>query len=225
MTRIDPAIAAARLALVQRQRRFEWALAREEHGRAASRLVSGKTHDLMNLVQIVQLATYELKRRCGASIQEFVDDLTRAAADATTSLRALMEVARPEIVVVRGPAVRAVLARTLDALRPAVVIEAQLTLAETTTTALDEEALTHLLLGLALDAADAPRIELLARDRTIDGAPWLELVRGTHGPTAGDGFELRTVELLARRIGGELARSDRRGGGTELVVALPVLPA
>ncbi len=50
-------------------------------------------------------------------------------------------------------------------------------------------------------------------------------MRGTDVPTAGDGFELRTVELLARRIGGELARSDRRGGGTELVVALPVLPA
>jgi len=64
-------IAEARLALVQRQRRFEWALAREEHGRAASRLVAGKTHDLMNLVQIVQLATYELERRCGASIQIF----------------------------------------------------------------------------------------------------------------------------------------------------------
>jgi len=217
--------AEARLALVQRQRRFEWALAREEHGRAASRLVSGKTHDLMNLVQIVQLATYELERRCGASIQEFVDDGPGAAADATPWRGARMGVPRPDTVVVRGPAVRAVLARALDALRPAVAIEAQLALDETTTTALDEEALTHLLFGLALDAADAPRIALLVRDRTIDGAPWLELVRGTDVPAAGDGFELRAVELLARRIGGELAHSERRGGGTELVVALPALPA
>ncbi len=225
MTRTDPGITQARLALVQRQRRFEWALAREEHGRAASRLVAGKTHDLLNLVQIVQLATYELGRRGGAAIQEFVDDLTRAAADATTSLRALMEAARPETAVARGPAVHAVLARTLDALRAAVVIDAQLALARTTTTALDEEALAHLLVGLALDAADAPRIELLVHDRTIAGAPWLELVRGTDVPAAGDGFELRTVELLAHRIGGEVARSDRRGGGAALVVALPALPA
>jgi len=37
-------------------------------------------------------------------------------------------------------------------------------------------------IGLVLDAAEAPRIELLVHDRTIDGKPWIEIVRGTDVP-------------------------------------------
>jgi hypothetical protein len=39
----------------------------------------------------------------------------------------------------------------------------------------------------------------------------------------GDRFELRAVEAIVKRAGGELATSDRRGGGEELVVALPII--
>src|SRR4051794_8145034 len=73
----------ARLALAQRQRRFEWDLARDEQSRAAANLVAGKTHDLFNLVQIVQLASLELAKRCGDAGKEFIDDLLRSAEDAT----------------------------------------------------------------------------------------------------------------------------------------------
>ncbi len=218
MTKID-----ARLALAQRQRRFEWDLAHAEQTRVAARLVAGKTHDLMNLVQIVQLASNELASRCDPTGVEFIDDLKRAAVDAQTSLTSLMEVARPEPVVVRGPAVGATVTRVLAEIRAAVEVDLHLAVRAETATSLAAEHLEHLVIGLALDAADAPRIDLFVRDRTIDGRPWVEIVRGADPPDGGDGFDLRVVELLAKLGGGELARSDRRGGGTELVVALPAL--
>jgi len=213
----------ARLALAQKQRRFEWELAREEQTRVAAKLVAGKTHDLMNLVQIVQLASSELATRCDPTGVEFVADLQRAAVDVQASLTSLMEVARPERVPVRGPAVGATVTRVLDEIRAAVEVDLHLAVSAETATALAADQLEHLVIGLALDAADAPRIELFIRDRTIDGKPWVEIVRGADTPADADGFDLRGVELLAKAGGGELARSERRGGGTELVVALPAL--
>jgi len=222
MTKAD-----ARLCLAQKQRRFEWELAREAQTRTAAALVAGKTHDLLNLVQIVQLAAHELERRCDASGKEFIDDLTRAAKDAQVSLHALMELARPEVVVVRGPAVGATVTRVVAEIRTAVEVDLHLAVRAETTTALAAEQLEYLVIGLVLDAAEAPRIELFVRDRTIDGTAWIEIVRGTdaapNGGDGGDGFDLQGVELLAKAVGGELARSERRGGGTELVVALPAL--
>jgi len=213
----------ARLALAQKQRRFEWELAREEQARVAAKLVAGKTHDLLNLVQIVQLASSELATRCDPTGVEFIEDLKRAAVDAQASLISLMEVARPPHVVVRGPAVGATVTRVLAEIRTAVEVDLHLAVSAETATALTAEQLEHLVIGLVLDAADAPRIELFVRDRTIDGAPWVEIVRGAETPAGTDGFDLRGVELLAKTVGGELAISDRRGGGTELVVALPAL--
>jgi len=213
----------ARLALAQKQRRFEWGLAREEQTRVAAKLVAGKTHDLMNLVQIVQLASNELATRCDPTGVEFIEDLKRAAVDAQTSLTSLMQVARPEHVVERGPAVGATVTRVLAEIRTAVEVDLHLAVAAETATALGAEQLEHLVIGLALDAADAPRIELFVRDRTIDGKPWVEIVRGAETAPGTDDFDLRGVELLAKVGGGELARSERRGGGTELVVALPAL--
>ena len=102
MTKTD-----ARLALAQKQRRFEWDLARSEQTRVASKLVAGKTHDMLNVVQIVQLAAAELEKRCGAAGKEFIDDLVRAAHDAQAQLRELMALARPEVAVTRGATVGA----------------------------------------------------------------------------------------------------------------------
>jgi hypothetical protein len=59
----------------------------------------------------------------------------------------------------------------------------------------------------------------------IDGNPWLEIVRGARGELAGEHFDLQAVEAIAVKNGGELASSERRGGGTELVVALPIITA
>lgn len=211
--------------LINRQRRFEWDLAREEHAREAAKLVAGKTHDLLNLVQIVKLATFQLEKRCDATGQEFVADLERAAADAEASLRSLMEVARPEQVVVRGAPVGPTVAAILDELRPTIPITLHLAIGPETATQLSADELSHLVLGLALDAAAAPLIELYVRDRAIHGVPWVEIVRGTAlPPPEGDlPFDLRAVEALVTRAGGELSQSERRGGGSELVIALPAI--
>lgn len=210
--------------LRMRQRAFEWELARDAQTKAAAQLVRGKTHDLMNLVQIIQLATGELSRRCDDTGQEFVKDLERAGADAQASLNALMEVARPALEIVKGVPVGVAITGALEAVRPLMAIDVHLAVAPDTATRCMAEDLEHLVLGLALDVlGDAPRIELFVRERTIDKAPWVEIVRGALTSPREDDFELRVVEAIAARAGGELAVSDRREGGTEVIVALPVV--
>ena len=225
-----------RLALVERQRRFEWDLARAAHTAAAGRFVAGKTHDLLNLVQIVQLASLELERRCTPDSAEFIADLTKAAKDAQRQLTELMRVARPDEVVAPGAPVGAAIHAAVETVRAATTIEVDLhlTVQPDVTTRCSAAELEHVIYGLALDAValdDDPQIgpttpiQLFIRERTIDGKPWLEIVRGVPGGLAGEGFDLRAVETIAQKNGGELARSERRGGGTELVVALPLVTA
>ena len=214
----------ARLRLSQQQRRFEWELARDEQTRAAGKFVSGKTHDLLNLVQIVQLATLELAKRCDVTAKEFLDDLTNAAADAQRSLVELMAVARPDEVIVRGAPVGAAVDAATAALRSAIDVDIHLVPQPDTVTRCTAEELAHILIGLALDVSDGPEpVELFVRERAIDGKPWIEIVRSSSYVPPGDRFELRAVEAIAKRAGGELATSDRRGGGDEVVVALPVV--
>lgn len=217
----------ARLALSLRQRRFEWQLARDEQTRAAGKFVSGKTHDLLNLIQIVQLATLELERRCEPSAREFLDDLQKAVAAAQQSLTELMTVARPDELIVRGAPVGAAVDAALATLREVVPVDIHLAPPPDTATRLSTDELEHLLVGLALDLAEATEpIVLSVRQRPINQAPWIEIVRSSPTVPDGERFELRVVEAIARRAGGELASSDRRGGGEDLVVALPVvLPA
>jgi len=233
-----------RLALVERQRRFEWELARSVQTQVAARFVAGKTHDLLNLIQIVQLASLELSRRCTGDAQEFIADLRKAAEDAQHQLSELMALARPDEVIVAGAHVGAAITAAVETVRAASTIAVDLHLAvqpELTTRCSSEE-LAHLIYGMTLDAAtaeaeaeanqvaqDAPPtpnqtpIELFVRERTIDGKPWLEIVRGARVELAGEHFDLQAVEAIAVKNGGELAHSERRGGGTELVVALPVV--
>lgn len=226
-----------RLALVERQRRFEWELARDVLARTAARFVAGKTHDMLNLVQIVQLASLELARRCNPDAVEFIADLTKAADDARKQLAELMAVARPEEVVVPGAHVGAAITTAVETVRAASTIAVDLHLAvppEITTRCTTSE-LEHLIFGLTLDAVAAEEeipaggeptpIELFVRERIIDGKPWLEIVRGARTVLGGEHFDLRAVEAIAIKNGGELARSERRGGGTELVVALPLVLA
>lgn len=215
-----------RLALVERQRRFEWQLAREAQTRAAAQFVAGKTHDLLNLVQIVQLATLELAKRCTGGAEEFLADLTKAADDAQLRLTELMALARPPDVITRGAPVGAAVTAAVDAVRAAstIHVDVHLAVAPDVATRCTRDELEHLIFGLALDAADVgSAIELFVRERAIDGKPWVEIVRGARDELAGERFDLRAVEAIAQKNGGELARSDRRGGGTELVVALPVV--
>lgn len=224
-----PSAIAARLALSVRQRKFEWTLARIAQTKAAGELVRGKTHDLLNLVQIVKLATLQLEDRCDATAKEFLIDLTRAAESAQTSLTELMMVARPDDGVARGAPIGAALTAVTTALRDAIQLDVQLAAAPTLTTRCNAQHLEHLLIGLALDLADgrpeAPaRVELQLRERTLGGRPFLEILRTSTVIPPGDRFELKTVETIADLAGGELSISEGRGGAEEVVVALPVVP-
>jgi len=239
-----------RLALVERQRRFEWELARDVQTHAAAQFVAGKTHDLLNLVQIVQLASLELSRRCSEDAAEFIADLMKAADDAKHQLTELMAVARPERIVVAGAHVGAAITAAVETVRAVstIAVDLHLTVHPEVTTRCTAAELEHLIYGLTLDAvagvADQPQagaaersieseraiestiestIELLVRERTIDGKLWLEIVCSTRGVLGSEHFDLRAVEAIAHKNGGELARSERRGGGTELVVALPIV--
>jgi signal transduction histidine kinase len=235
MTKTDASIEASggiseRLALVERQRRFEWELARDAQTRAAGQFVSGKTHDLLNLVQIVQLASLELSRRCSADAGEFITDLLKAAEDAKHQLQELMAVARPDVVIVPGAPVGAALTAAVVTVRAAstIPVDLHLTVHAEIATRCDATELAHIVYGLVLDAAadvdtHGGPIELFVRERTIDGKPWLEIVRGARAMLDGEHFDLRAVEAIAVKNGGELAHSERRGGGTEVVVALPLL--
>jgi hypothetical protein len=153
---------------------------------------------------------------------------------------------------------RGVIAPLLDQLTDSFGLKIEWSVSSAAATSLDARALEHLVVGLVLDAGDAPSIELTIRERPINGAPWIEIVRGlaserqrgspgelpddatsesaTHATSQAtthasesttaamnDGFDLKLVEVIATRAGGELAHSDRRGGGTEVVVALPVV--
>jgi hypothetical protein len=220
MTKTD-----ARLALSQRQRRFEWELARDEQTRVAARLVSGKTHDLLNLIQIVQLASAEIEKRSDPTAKEFIDDLVRAANDAQRSLGELMAVARPDETITRGAPVGPAVAAAIAALRSAITVDIHLAPPPETATRCTAAELEHILIGLALDSTDVEPIALHVRERAISGAPWIEIVRSSDRVAAPDDdrFELRAIEAIAHRAGGEIATSERRGGGEELVVALPVV--
>jgi hypothetical protein len=221
----------ARLALSLRQRRFEWALAHDEQARAAARLVAGRTHELQNLIQIVMLTVHELEghlRDPGG--HALLQDLQRTAAGSRSVLGELLAAARSGGgAIARGAPVGAAVAAAVASLREALPLEARIDAppgAATRCTALELE---HLVIGLALDAAGAPgaagspalALELAVRERTIEGAPWIELVSSRAAVAGGERFELRVVEAIARRAGGELATSERRGGGEDVVVALP----
>jgi hypothetical protein len=87
--------------------------------------------------------------------------------------------------------------------------------------------LAHVIYGQTLDAVAeveaASAIELFVRARVIDRKPWLEIVRGARVALGGDHFDLRAVEVIAAKNGGELAYSEGRDGSIEVVVALPIV--
>ena len=216
----------ARLVLSLRQRRFEWALARDEQGRTAGRLVAGKTHDLLNLIQIIRLGARLLEEHCDARARELVADLERSADDSQRALADLMALARPAAAVVRGAPVGETVAAAVASLRAAIAIDARIEAPPGAATRATAQDLEHLVIGLVLDAADAlarepPPIELAVRERAIAGAPWIELVRGARPAPPGDRFELRVARAIAERAGGELTIATGRGGGEEVLVALP----
>lgn len=216
----------ALVSLLQRQRRFEWELARDEQTRTARRLVAGRTHDLLNLIQIVELAVFRLEHGCQGEgeYKDTLDELTRMARSATDELQAMMAVARPEVVIERGAPVASTVLGLTSMLREVATLEVHVEVSTDTATQCSAEELEHLLIGLVLDAMDQA-IVLTIRERRIEGKPWIEIVRATERDVDRDGFELRAVNAIASRVGGELAVSERRGGGAELIVSLPIIPS
>jgi len=204
---MDDAKHAARLALTLRQRQFEWTLARDAQAKAAAALLKGRTHQLLNMIQIVELASVELERRATGETLEIVRDLTRTALDAKRELGELVALAKP-LERGRGAAVAPAIQAAVDAVR-AVASELAVTsrLDVDAATALTDEELQQLVIGLALDAAaGAGSVELLVRQRRIEGAPWIELVCGFDC----DAGELRVIRAIVERGTGELTISPRR---------------
>ena len=192
----------ALLALVRRQRELEW--------RDAHELLRERSHDLRNLIQIVELATAELAHSVDGFAAELVGELARTA----TEMRRAFE-RRP-----RAPIAEAVRA-AIELLRP-VVGELAVThrLEATTATALSPDEVEQLVVALVIDGGrHAVAIDLLVRERVIDGVMWVELVCGIDAAPG----ELRAVKALAERAGGELTIAERRGGGNEIAVALPTV--
>jgi hypothetical protein len=229
----DAHVLAARLALIDRIRAVEFRLARAAQGEVARATLRDHLHTLGNAVQIVDLASAELAKRT-PDPDGLVTDIRAAARDAHATLGKIVALAQPApriaVTTPFAPTVRA----ALDVVRPALPIEVAVhdeLLASTAACRLDADELELLAIAILLDAHAAPELELSLRERTIEGAPWFELIR--HDPRPG-AFSLDSelvppsllavADQLARLGGGELAFAPGRRGH-ELVVALPSVPS
>jgi hypothetical protein len=226
----------ARLGLIDRIRKVEQSLAREEQAREAARLLRGRSHDLGNAIQIVRLASIEIEKRGGTNIGDLVLDLRNAAESATTVLGELIAMAKPGPRKVEGvaiaPAVRAAVEQAQPGL--AAQVDLRVELADMVKAPCLPDELETIVLCSLLDAARATKLGLHLRARAIEGKPWLELIRiddrkdvsdsdfsRAFEPFATPGPGLHLVRVLAERCGGEASLSPGRAG-LELVIALPV---
>jgi len=226
----------ARLALVDRVRRVEHELARDEYARAARAVLRGKAHDLGNLVQIVRIASVEIEKRAGANVGELVTDMRAAAEQASVVLTALIDVAQPRertVGAAVAPAVRAAVELARPAIAPPLALAVELD--ELVATPCTRDELETIVIASALDSGAATRIGFSLRERTIAGARWVELIRhddrrdvsddaierafDAHA-TSGPGLAL--VRAIVEQAAGESSLAHGRGG-LELVVALPVV--
>ncbi len=227
----------AKLALIERIRRVEHALAHAEQARVAAALLKGRSHDLGNTVQIVKLSALEIARRVSdrADIAELVADMAGAADHATSVLQEMMSSARSPDRALAGPVVSHAVRASIEAARAAVLapIDLRIELDDTVHTFSSAEELDALVLAAALDASSATRLTFVLRERLIQGKRWVELLRVDDRQQFGDGelahmFEesslLRVVAGCAKEASGAVSLSPARGG-VELAVELPVAPA
>jgi hypothetical protein len=225
------AMLEARLGLVDRIRRVEHGLAREEQAREAARLLKGRAHDLGNAIQIVRLASVEIEKRTGDNVRDLIVDLRHAAEQSTTVLMDLIASAtqqpRREVGAAIATAVRS--AAELAQTAVAAPLDVRIELADMVCSPCTAEELEAMVLAAVLDASDATKIGIQLRARAIDGKPWIELLRFDDRKITDDElgaqFELfaglHLVRVIADRVGGEASLSPGRTG-LELVVALPV---
>lgn len=226
---------AARLALIDRVRRIEHVLARGEQARIATQLMRGFSHELGNQVQIVKLSALELGRRLHGhdGVGELVKDMSGAADCATNILMEMFAAARGTERDVVGPAVANTVRAAVDLARAAipVQIELRIDLDDSVQTYAAGDELEALVVAALLDVASATRVNLLVRERTIQGKRWVELLRLDDRHHLADGdlagmFEphslLHVVAGVAKLAGGEASLAPGRGG-LELAIELPVV--
>ncbi len=226
----------ARLGLLERVHRVEFALARDEQARVATALMRGRSHDLGNMVQIVKLSALELARRVPqGDVAELVGDMSDAADKASRILGEMYEATRPAERALIGPPAAQILRGAVELARPAVAstVELRIELGEAVATYATGEELEALALAAILDAHQAVRITLLLRERTLQGKRWIELIRFDDRHPLHDGelahmFEphslLHVVAGVAKQADGEVSLSPGRTG-LELAVELPVAVA
>lgn len=226
----------ARLALIERIRRVEHALAHAEQARVAMALLKGRSHDLGNSVQIVKLSAQEIARRLAdrPDVAELVTDMAGAADHATGLLQEMMLSARPLGRSIAGPVVSHGVRAAIEAARPALLapIELRIELDDTVHSYCAADELEALVLAAALDAATATHLTFVLRERLVQGKRWVELLRVDDRQQFGDGelahmFEesslLRVVAGCAKEAQGAVSLSPIRGG-IELAIELPVAP-
>ena len=224
----------ARLRLIDRIRRVEHQLARDEQAKIAAALMRGRSHDLGNHIQIVKLSSLELERRAQdrADLSELTTDMRQAAEQASALLAEMFAAARsPERSVV-GPVVTHTVRAAVDFARPAFagIMELRIDLDDTVHTHATAEELEAIVLASILDAIHANRMTIVVRERVIQGKRWVEILRIDDRQQFGDGelahmFEphslLHVVATAAKQAGGEACLSPGRGG-LELAIELAV---
>jgi hypothetical protein len=179
----------ARLRLVDRIRRVEYALARDEQANVAAGLMKGRSHELGNAIQIVKLSALELERRGQdrADLVELLGDLRQAADQATSLLAEMIEVARPPERTLAGPVVAHAVRAAVDLARAAVGVEIELRVDvdDTVHTRATAEELEAMVVAAMLDVSSpvpgaeqgATRMTLVVRERLIQNRRWVEILR------------------------------------------------
>lgn len=179
----------ARLRLIDRIRRVEHILARDEQATVATALLKGRTHALGNAVQIVKLSALELERR-GQDREDLVEllgDLRQAAEQAGGLLAEMIAVARPPERTLAGPVVSHAVRAAVDLARPAIgaAIELRIELDDTVHTLATADELEAMIVAAMLDAASptpgleqgAMQLSLVVRERLIQNRRWVEILR------------------------------------------------
>lgn len=225
----------ARLRLVDRIRRVEYTLARDEQAKVAAALMRGRSHDLGNQLQIVKLSALELERRAKdrPDLAELITDMRHAAEQAAATLGDLFAAARPSERQTPGPVVTSAVRAAVDLARPAlaVTIELRIDLDDTVHTYASADELEAIILAAMLDATGATRLSIVVRERVIQQKRWVEILRIDDRQQFGDGdlahmFEphslLHVIAGTAKLAGGEASLSPGRGG-LELAIELPAV--
>ncbi|MEO8550748.1 MAG: hypothetical protein ABI678_12270 [Kofleriaceae bacterium] len=222
-------VLSARLALVDRIRAAEVRLARSAQAEVATDVMREHLHGLGNAIQIVDLASAQLAKHTLDDPHGLVGDLRSAASEAHARLSKMLELAQPPLRKVQGAVFAPTVRAAVDIARPALHREVDVRdelLASEARCRLDADELELLAIATLLDAEAATKLELVLRERSVEGRPWFELIRcdDRPGPFALDPLPPRSllavVAELVKLGGGELSLAAGRSGH-ELVIALP----